>query len=98
MFLNEKRPISIKKKNKSPPNLRQIDFNTFFKTKNEITDAYTQNLINAFGNKIKYLNHSKKKQSNSQIKTKNHIHKNTLKNFKIKYKTNEIKQLNSFKD
>ena len=65
---------------------------------NEITDSYTQNLINAFGNKIKYLNHSKKKQSNSQIKTKNHIHKNTLKNFKIKYKTNEIKQLNSFKD
>ena len=44
MFLNEKRPISFKKKNKSPPNLRQIDFNNFFKTKNEITDAYTQNL------------------------------------------------------
>ena len=75
MFLNEKRPISFKKKNKSPPNLRQIDFNNFFKTKNEITDAYTQNLINAFGNKIKYLNNHKTKQSNSQTKTKNHIHK-----------------------
>ena len=98
MFLNEKRPISIKKKNKSPPNLRQIDFNTFFKTKNEITDAYTQNLINAFGNKIKYLNNHKTKQSNSQTKTKNHIHKNTLKNIKINHKPNEIKQLNSFKD
>ena len=98
MLLNEKRILGLKKKNKSPQNLRQIDFNTFFKTKNEITDAYTQNIINTFGNKIKYLNNPKIKQSNSQTKNKNHILNNTTKNFRPNKKTTEIKQLNSFKD
>ena len=98
MLLNEKRTIGLKKKNKSPQNLRQIDFNTFFKTKNEITDAYTQNIINTFGNKIKYLNNHKIKQSNSQTKNKNHILNNTTKNFRPNKKKQEIKQLNSFKD
>ena len=98
MLLIEKRTIGLKKKNKSPQNLRQIDFNTFFKTKNEITDAYTQNIINTFGNKIKYLNNHKIKQSNSQTKNKNHILNNTTKNFRPNKKKQEIKQLNSFKD
>ena len=98
MFLNEKRPISLKKKNKSPENnIRGIDLNNLFKTKNALTDAFTKNIINAFGNKIKYLN-NKSKQSNSQSKTKNHNHNTTAKNFRISHKANEIKLLDSFKD
>ena len=97
MFLNDKHHPGLKKKNKSPENLRQIDFNNFFKTKNPILDAYAQNII--FGHKIKYLSNHKNKQSNSQSKTKRHIHNNTTKNFKLNPKSNEIKQINnSFKD
>ena len=68
MFLNDKHHPGLKKKNKSPENLRQIDFNNFFKTKNPILDAYAQNII--FGHKIKYLSNHKNKQSNSQSKYK----------------------------
>ncbi len=97
MFLNDKHHPGLKKKNKSPENSRQIDFNNFFKNKNPILDAYAQNII--FGHKIKYLSNHKNKQSNSQSKTKRHIHNNTTKNFKLNPKTNEIKQINnSFKD
>ena len=45
MFLNEKRPISLKKKNKSPENnIRGIDLNNLFKTKNALTDAFTKKI------------------------------------------------------